>query len=214
MDSRYFNNEFLFNQVPVNSFEQGADTSAPWSSSCLLDLDFLSETDGEPLSPDSKEDLLEQLGVLTPPDDAITFSADWMEQLQLNNEEQDDSSSDSALDSPPSSPTSLKSKTPQVVCDSDLVSLPVRELNRKLKTLQLNQAAISQIKQRRRTLKNRGYAHNCRQRRHLLRSELQTTRSGMASKIDAMSQAIVRLEEERNVYKERLERLENKLQVH
>lgn len=216
MDRTYTHTDLFFNHVPVpagnsSSFSENLDLTQPWSPS-VLDLALFSPCvsgEEETCTP------LAELGVLTPPDDALTFSLDWMEQVQTKAAFEElssaDSSAESSPDSPPESPFLIKS-LPQVVSDAELISLPVRDLNRRLKTLQLDREAITQLKQRRRTLKNRGYAHNCRRRRHQLRSELQMTKSGMEAKMEAMSQAIVRLEEERNLYKERLERLENKLQ--
>ena len=214
MDSAFLNNELLFNrftQPDIRPSNFDFLDIEPWSPSCLENLDF-SATDVPVASPlDSKDQLLNQIGSLSSPVDSLLLSPDWMQQVQLT--DGFDSSSDVDRMTPPESPASTCEAEPsaELVSDSELVSLPVRDLNRRLKTLQLDRAAILQLKQRRRTLKNRGYAHNCRQRRHLLRSELQTTRSGMEAKIEAMSKAIVRLEEERDLYKERLERLETKM---
>ena len=53
----------------------------------------------------------------------------------------------------------------------DLTSLPVRELNKRLQGCGRDE--ILKIKQKRRTLKNRGYAQNCRTKRMMQRSELE-----------------------------------------
>jgi hypothetical protein len=53
----------------------------------------------------------------------------------------------------------------------DLTCLPVRELNKRLQGCARDE--ILKIKQKRRTLKNRGYAQNCRTKRMVQRSELE-----------------------------------------
>ena len=56
-----------------------------------------------------------------------------------------------------------KDKTQQKIDDSQLIHLSVRELNKKLNGL--TKEDIIRVKQKRRTLKNRGYAQNCRTKR-------------------------------------------------
>jgi len=57
----------------------------------------------------------------------------------------------------------LSSKALEAVTDSELVSLTVRELNKRLRNLSKDEKL--KYKQRRRLLKNRGYAQTCRSRR-------------------------------------------------
>lgn len=62
------------------------------------------------------------------------------------------------------------------VSDDELVSLSVRELNRVLKSSGLSRSEIIRMKQRRRTLKNRGYAASCRNKRLEQKDDLEHER--------------------------------------
>ena len=55
--------------------------------------------------------------------------------------------------------------------DHDLVNLPLRELNKRLRALPKQMA--HNMKKRRRTLKNRKYAQNCRSKRLEQKSEME-----------------------------------------
>merc|ERR1712141_145362 len=58
-----------------------------------------------------------------------------------------------------------------IVTDDELASLNIKDLNRKLKEKGLSKETIEKLKQRRRTLKNRKYATDCREKKD---SEVQT----------------------------------------
>ncbi|XP_047492214.1 transcription factor MafK isoform X2 [Penaeus vannamei] len=69
------------------------------------------------------------------------------------------------------------SPTPFDISDDELVCASVRDLNRQLKLRGLCREDIMKVKQRRRTLKNRGYAASCRIKRIEQIDELESERT-------------------------------------
>lgn len=91
-----------------------------------------------------------------------------------------------------------------IICDDQLKTLSVRELNRHLKSSKYNKFQVQQMKQRRRTLKNRGYASECRHKRFKRKSELESQKRDELRQIESMSKEI-------NKYKFMIQELNRKI---
>lgn len=93
--------------------------------------------------------------------------------------------------------------------DDDLVTLPVRELNKRLQGLTKDE--IQRLKQKRRTLKNRGYAQNCRSKRMHHKTQLERTNNTLADQINNLQRNVAILTRERNYFKQQNDMLRAKL---
>lgn len=94
------------------------------------------------------------------------------------------------------------------ITDDELVLLPVRELNRRLQGV--SKEVVLQLKQKRRTLKNRGYAQNCRTKRLQHRWELEQHNDGLASELEQLRRQVAKLTHERDLYRQQLEQLRSR----
>lgn len=90
-----------------------------------------------------------------------------------------------------------------VISDDQLMCLSVRELNKRLHGFPRDQ--ISKLKAKRRTLKNRGYAQNCRSKRLHQRQELEVTNKHLQQQLHKIKSELKQLVEERNHYKKQCE---------
>lgn len=89
-----------------------------------------------------------------------------------------------------------------VMSDHELSSLNIKDLNRKLKEKGLSKEMIEKLKQRRRTLKNRKYATDCREKKDTEVQCLETTKDGEAENLGG-------IEKENEELRETLVKLKN-----
>lgn len=89
-----------------------------------------------------------------------------------------------------------------ILDDEQLISLSVRELNKRLHGFPREE--VVRLRQKRRTLKNRGYAQNCRTKRLAQRHELESRNRILQAEANRLRQELERACQERDFYKQQL----------
>ncbi|XP_054284628.1 transcription factor MafA [Macrosteles quadrilineatus] len=98
-----------------------------------------------------------------------------------------------------------------IISDEMLTHLSVRELNKRLHGLPRED--VVRLKQKRRTLKNRGYAQNCRSKRLVQRHELELNNRQLQGEIHRLQVELNHVRGELNLYKHRYETLQGQLRM-
>ncbi|XP_062411523.1 v-maf avian musculoaponeurotic fibrosarcoma oncogene homolog Gb isoform X2 [Sardina pilchardus] len=91
--------------------------------------------------------------------------------------------------------------------DDELVSMSVRELNQHLRGLTKDE--ILQLKQRRRTLKNRGYAASCRVKRVTQKEELERQKAELQQEVEKLANENATMKVELDALRSKYEALQS-----
>jgi len=110
----------------------------------------------------------------------------------------------STISSEPSSPQNFQDYF-ELFTDDELMKLSIRDLNRQLK--ELPKAEAHKIRKRRRSLKNRGYATSCRQRRTALKESLEIQNQRLKVQLREAKESLCTAVKDRDMYKAKLEQL-------
>ena len=94
------------------------------------------------------------------------------------------------------------------ITDDQLAQYSARDINRLCKGCP--EEVVKQLKKRRRTLKNRGYASNSRVRRLQQKNELESTKNQLQMEVQKLRQDVVEMRKQRDYYKNRAEVLARK----
>jgi uncharacterized small protein (DUF1192 family) len=86
--------------------------------------------------------------------------------------------------------------------DDALKLLSVRDLNKRLQGFPREE--VVRLRQKRRTLKNRGYAQNCRSKRFQQRHDLEVINRNLQAELHHLKLQLSRVTKERDDYKQRL----------
>lgn len=131
-------------------------------------------------------------------------------------DDQDDKASEQSIVSPSlsESSTSTGHFFPQemsakvaLFTDKELRELTVKEINSLLKLRGLSKEEVAQVKQKRRTLKNRGYAQHSRMRRIENKNNLEITRDNLMKELEQVQRQLAVTARERDFFKNKYVKL-------
>lgn len=93
------------------------------------------------------------------------------------------------------------------ISDDELTELTVRDLNKKIRSLDLTKSQIQSIRRRRRSLKNRGYALTCRHRRLNENEELANENNELNKELKKLKDELGKVTKERDKVKKEYEKM-------
>lgn len=113
---------------------------------------------------------------------------------------------ESTTSSEPQSPANFQVCN-DLFTDEELINISIRVLNKRLKDLPKSEAKT--IRKRRRSLKNRGYATTCRQKRTALKESLEQQNQRLKMQLQEAKQNLCSALKDRDMFKRKYENLQN-----
>jgi len=98
-------------------------------------------------------------------------------------------------------------EVPKLIQDKELISIEIKELNRKVKEKGVSKELGVQLKHRRRTLKNRNYATSCREKKDLEIRNLEQDKNAELQELKNQEEENSKLRENISKMAERYERI-------
>jgi len=98
-------------------------------------------------------------------------------------------------------------EVPKLIQDKELISIEIKELNRKVKEKGVSKELGVQLKHRRRTLKNRNYATSCREKKDLEIRNLEQNKNAELQELKNQEEENSKLRENISKMAERYERI-------
>lgn len=142
-------------------------------------------------------------------DDAEDIQALFNGEVNPETENNDDDDDDTSLESESEMWSPRKSKE---ISDEEIKNLRVKELNKLLRNIPLDEAA--KIRRRRRNLKNRGYALTCRQRKQQEHETLINENTSLKKELEEGKRKLLKVLNEKEEYKKKYLQAQQALNVY